>query len=203
LSDDNNSVGRPLVIELTLDLHGRAAASAVLSTRVIWRIRRVEKARDPGYVAPEFHMPINNLGINLRSEHHCCPSSQYLVGVLGKKGHLGAQRGSAAIIVDDCTNSRGVRRDPERFETIAITSTGVVEITAFSLFRVRSSRPVALELAGLDHIERLPGGRLRNDVGLSGPGVVRLDRAGWYGNNRFMVLSRNAACSDRDLQRAC
>jgi hypothetical protein len=110
LSDDTDSVGRPLAIELTLYFHRRAAASPLLSTRVTWRIRGVEKAGDPGYVAPEFHVPINNLGLDLGGKHHCRSPAEYFPAVFGEEHNLGVQGGIAVFVVDDVTNRCGCGR---------------------------------------------------------------------------------------------
>jgi hypothetical protein len=110
LGDHDDSVGQPINAALTLDLYGRAAASPPLPADVVGRVRGVQEPADPGELARQLDVAVNNLGVDLGVEHHGGPSAEYLVGLLDKEGDLLVQPGMAIVVSDDPTHGGGQPR---------------------------------------------------------------------------------------------
>jgi hypothetical protein len=107
LGDYDDPVSQPLASEISLDLNCWAASSPLLPSSVVRRVASVQDTADPGQVAGQFDVAIDDFGVHLGIEHHCRPSAQYVVCVLGEEGDLGVEATTEIVVIDDLPNSCG------------------------------------------------------------------------------------------------
>lgn len=101
LCNDNHAIGKPLADRLTLDLDCWAIPRSLLSTEVRRRVRKVQERGDPGDVACQLDVTVDQFGVHIGIEHHGSPSSEHLLGVLSEKSDLVVETHATRFVVEN------------------------------------------------------------------------------------------------------
>jgi uncharacterized protein (TIRG00374 family) len=107
LGDDHDAVGKPTTPEFTPDLHRRVGACPPLPAGVVGGIGVVQQPPEPGDIAGQLDVAVDDLGVHVGVEHHPGPPAQHLVGVRREEGDLRVQAVAAPGVDDGIADGGG------------------------------------------------------------------------------------------------